>query len=135
MIGGRMTRDIVLRDVTAYDIPIFFEHQIDADAGRIAAFTVTNPADRLAFIAHWTAILGDDTIAKKAIVCNDQVVGSIVSFVQSGEREVGYWIGKEYWGKGIATKALSAFLRRVMVRPLFARAARGNAASIWVLEK
>ncbi len=130
-----MTRDIVLRDVTARDIPIFFEHQRDTDASRMAAFTAKDSADRVAFTAHWTAILGDDTIPKKTIIFDGQVVGNIVSFAQFGEREVGYWIGKEYWGKGIATKALSAFLRHVTVRPLFARAAKDNSASIRVLEK
>ncbi|MFN8426694.1 MAG: GNAT family N-acetyltransferase [Anaerolineales bacterium] len=29
--------------------------------------------------------------------------GSIGSWDMEGKREVGYWIGKEFWGKGIAT--------------------------------
>jgi RimJ/RimL family protein N-acetyltransferase len=58
-----------------------------------------------------------------------------VSFEQSGEREVGYWIGREYWGKGIATRALSEFLGHVKVRPLYAHVAKHNIASIRVLEK
>lgn len=53
--------------------------------------------------------MADDSVILKTILFNGQVAGNIVSFVQSGEREVGYWIGKEYWGKGIATKALAAF--------------------------
>ena len=48
---------------------------------------------------------------------------------------VGYWIGKSYWGKGIATKALSEFLGLIKSRPLFAHAAKHNLASVKVLEK
>ena len=46
-----------------------------------------------------------------------------------------YWIGREFWGKGIATKALAVFLSAVKARPLYARAAKDNIASLRVLEK
>jgi RimJ/RimL family protein N-acetyltransferase len=91
--------------------------------------------DREAFMAHWTKILGDETIIKKTILFEGQVAGNIVSFEQFGERLVGYWLGKEYWGKGIATEALSAFLDQVRARPLYAHVAKHNIASIQVLEK
>ena len=52
-----------------------------------------------------------------------------------GARQVGYWLGRRYWGRGVATKALSAFLDLVTTRPLFAHVARHNAASLRVLEK
>lgn len=45
------------------------------------------------------------------------------------------WIGKEYWGKGIATRALAELLDHVKVRPRYARAAKDNIASIRALEK
>jgi len=63
------------------------------------------------------------------------VVGHIASFERLGKPEVSYWIGKEYWGKGLATKALSEFLSQVKVRPVYARAAKDNTASLRVLEK
>ena len=87
-----------------------------------------------AFLAHWNRILDDDTIVKKTILFWGEVAGNVVSFVHSGEREVGYWIGKEYWGKGVATEALTAFLGLERRRPLYAHVARHNAASIRVLE-
>ena len=62
------------------------------------------------------------------------MAGNIVSFVNSGEREVGYWIGREFWGRGVATRALAGFLRLEARRPLYAGVARHNAASIKVLE-
>ena len=71
----------------------------------------------------------------KTILFDGQVAGNIVSWDQSGEREIGYWIGKEYWGKGIGTKALAEFLGYVKTRPLWAHVAKHNAASQRVLQK
>lgn len=130
-----MTNDVVLRDVMEGDLPMFFEQQLDPDANYMAAFTVKDPTDREAFTAHWTKILGDETITLKTILFEGYVAGSILSHAWFGEPEISYWIGKEYWGKGIATRALSEFLAQVEVRPLYARAAKDNIASIRVLEK
>ena len=101
----------------------------------MAAFTARDPADRDAFMAHWTRILGDETLTKQTILFNRDVAGNIVSFEQFGKPEVGYFIGKSYWGKGIATRALSQFLGHLKTRPLYAYAAKDNIASIRVLEK
>lgn len=127
-----VTSDVRLRDVTEDDLPIFFEHQLDPDADQMAAFPAR---DRQAFMAHWTKILANGTVAKKTVLFQRQVAGNVVSFEQLGKREVGYWIGKAYWGKGIATQALSEFLGLVPARPLYAYVAKHNIASIRVLEK
>jgi len=121
-----------LRDVTEADLPILFEQQMDPDANQMAAFPAR---DRDAFMAHWAKILSDTSGMKKTIVFAGQVAGNIVSFVQNGQPLVGYWIGKQYWGKGIATRALAAFLEHVKERPLYAHVAKHNIASIRVLEK
>lgn len=127
-----MTSDVRLRDVIDADLPKFFEQQLDPDANRMAAFP---PRGREAFTAHWAKIMGDPTIIIKTILFDGQVAGNIVSFEQSGKPLVGYWLGKEYWGRGIATKALSEFLGHVTARPLYAHVAKHNLASIRVLEK
>lgn len=131
-----MISEVHLRQVQDSDLPIFFEQQLDPTANHMAAFTARDPTDREAFRVHWTRIRGDASIILRTIVFADQVAGSVVSFEEhSGEREVGYWIGKEYWGKGIATEALALFLGELPTRPLFAHAARDNVASLRVLEK
>jgi RimJ/RimL family protein N-acetyltransferase len=130
-----VTGDVVLRDVTAGDLPIFFDQQLDPTANHMAAFTCADPADRDAFDAHWTKILGDDTITTRTILFGGNVAGHIASFERLGEPEVTYWIGREYWGNGVATRALMAFLGLVRVRPLHARAAKDNVASLRVLER
>jgi RimJ/RimL family protein N-acetyltransferase len=88
-----------------------------------------------AFRAHWSKIEGDATVTTKTILFEGQVAGSIVCFEQGGKRQVGYWIGKDYWGLGIATLALSQFLREVPARPLHAYVAKHNVASVRVLQK
>jgi RimJ/RimL family protein N-acetyltransferase len=45
-------------------------------------------------------------------------------------------LGKRYWGKGLATRALSEFLAHTNpTRPIYARAAKDNIGSLRVLEK
>jgi len=127
-----MTSKVSLRNVDQADLPIFFEHQRDPDANHMAAFP---PRDHDAFIAHWAKILSSESMITQTILIDGQVAGNIVSFEQSGEREVGYWIGKEHWGKGIASRALSEFLELIKTRPLFAHVAKHNIASRRVLEK
>ncbi len=130
-----MTSDVLLRDVTAGDLATLFEQQLDPEANYMAAFISRDPADRDAFMAHWARILGDETVIKQTILVGGQVAGSVVSFLHAGRREVGYWIGKDYWGRGIATRALTAFLRQVQARPLYAGVVKDNIASLRVLQK
>lgn len=130
-----MSTAITLRDVIPADLPVFFAHQLDPAANHMAAFTAKDPADREAFTAHWTKILADETIAIKTILSEGQVAGHVLCHQCFGVPEVSYWLGREYWGKGLATQALSAFLGHVAIRPLYARAAKDNLASIRVLEK
>lgn len=63
------------------------------------------------------------------------VAGNIGSWVQDGKREVGYWLGQAFWGRGIATATLAAFLHLVTERPLYAWVAAHNSASLRVLKK
>jgi RimJ/RimL family protein N-acetyltransferase len=127
-----MANDVTLRGVQDSDLPIFFEQQLDPEATRMAAFPA-RPRD--AFMAHWEKILTGASPMPKTIVFQGNVAGNIVCWEQHDERNVGYWLGKEYWGKGVASAALSQFLEEVKVRPLSARVAKHNAASIRVLQK
>ena len=123
---------LALRAVRDADLPALFEHQRDPEANRVAAFPAR---DWEAFVAHWAKIRADTTNITQAIIIDGQVAGTIGSWVQDGEREVGYWIGRVFWGRGIATAALAAFLHLVTERPLHARVAAHNGASLRVLEK
>jgi RimJ/RimL family protein N-acetyltransferase len=122
----------VLRDVLESDLPVFFEHQSDPEATAMADFPAR---DREAFDAHWERLLADPSLYKKTIVFEGQVAGNIGSWVQDGRRLVGYWIGKEFWGKGLATQALGELIEELDTRPLYAYVAKANIGSIRVLEK
>lgn len=127
-----MLPTIRLRDVITSDLPIFFEQQLDPVATQMAAFPAR---DREAFMAHWARIMADESNILKTILEGDRVTGNIVSWEHDGRREVGYWLGREFWGKGIATRALSLFLEQVTARPLYAHVIKHNRASIRVLQK
>lgn len=127
---------IILRDVTMSDLPIFFDQESDPEANRMAAFTPKDPTDRDAFMARWARKLRDETTDVQTILFNGQVAGSVFWYVdEDGRPEVSYWIGKPYWGKGVATRALIGFLDHMQKRPLYARAAKDNLGSLRVLEK
>lgn len=86
-------------------------------------------------MTHWQRILKDEANILKTILCDGQVAGNIVSFMMEGQREVGYWLGREFWGKGIATQALEMFLQYIDIRPLYGVVARHNHGSKRILEK
>jgi RimJ/RimL family protein N-acetyltransferase len=126
---------VILRDLTESDLPILFEHQNDPEASWMAAFVSRDPSDRDAFMTHWKRLLADPTVTNKAILWNNQVAGSIGGYFLDGTAQVTYWLGRAFWGNGIATLALTEFLSIFNTRPLYASAAKDNAASIRVLEK
>jgi len=132
-----MGEKTILRDVEEDDLPIFFEQQLDPDAIYMAAFTTKDPTARDGFMAHWYRILTDDTSPVRTIVDDGHVAGYVASYIDEefGKREVTYWIGKEYWGRGLATRALAEYLGQVTERPIYGRAAMDNKGSIRVMEK
>jgi|SRR3954454_2677222 RimJ/RimL family protein N-acetyltransferase len=124
--------DVRLRQVLPEDLPVHFEQQRDPASVALAAVP---GRDRAAFDAHWAGLLADDTVLLRSIVADDLLVGSALSFVRDGVREVGYWIGREHWDRGIASRALPLLLAELDERPLHATVAAHNPASVRVLEK
>ncbi|MEZ4522720.1 MAG: GNAT family N-acetyltransferase [Thermomicrobiales bacterium] len=121
-----------LREVEAGDLPTFFEHQLDLEATEMAAFP---SRDRKTFMRSWERLLNDDEVIARTILYENMVAGNIVSAIYTGKREVGYWLGREFWGRGIATQGLAAFLHQMTIRPVYAHVATHNIGSIRVLEK
>lgn len=127
---------ITLREVVEADLPTFFEQQCDPEANWMAAFTAKDPTNRDAFFAHWKRIQTAESVVVRTIVVEGTVAGHVMSYVADGRIEVTYWIGKEFWGQRIATRALAEFLDTVNgSRPIHARAAKDHTASLRVLEK
>ena len=126
---------LVLREIEDRDLGVLFEHSTDPDAIRMAAFTSPEADDRTSFERRWARLRSDSSTTNRVIEIEGRVVGHIASFDLEGHREVTYWIGREDWGRGIATRALQEFLHLEATRPLYAHAASDNAASIRVLTK
>src|ERR1051326_5913120 len=127
--------NITLRQVEPSDLEVFYEHQLDPEAIRMAAFVSEDPKDKEAFNAHWNKILNSPRITQKTIVADGRVVGHIACYPDGEKLEVTYWLGRQFWGRGIATQALTRLLQLIVERPIFARAATDNIGSIRVLEK
>jgi RimJ/RimL family protein N-acetyltransferase len=123
---------IRLRAIERDDLLTLYEYQLDPEANRLA---LTYPRSADAFDAHWKSALGDPSLVVRAIVVGDVLAGCISCFKVDGHDSVGYWIGKQFWGQGVATRALELLLVEVSVRPLHARVAVTNGASIRVLQK
>jgi RimJ/RimL family protein N-acetyltransferase len=122
----------VLRDVIEDDLPVFFEHQRDPEAVEMAAFP---SREREPFYEHWHRIMADDELVAKTIVFDGEVAGNISSWERDGKRLVGYWLGREFWGRGLATQALAELVEELTVRPLYAEVSTTNVGSVRVLEK
>jgi RimJ/RimL family protein N-acetyltransferase len=130
--SGRHEPAVVrLRAVRDADLPILLAFQDDPVAAAMAAFPTR---DATSFFAHWAVIRADPTVVARAIVVDGEVVGDIVSWRNQGVREVGYWIGRAYWGRGIATAALRLLIDESTDRPLIAHVALDNIGSRRVLE-
>ncbi|SBT38557.1 GNAT family N-acetyltransferase [Micromonospora auratinigra] len=130
-----MTSQVRLRPVRDDDLPLFFAHEQDPQANWMAAFGPKDPADRAAFDAHWARIRADERIVNRTIVADGEVVGHVAAFPVGERTEVSYWIDPARWGRGHATAGLTALLRELPQRPVHARAAKDNAASLAVLRK
>ena len=122
----------MLRDVQEDDLEVFFEQQREPEGVAMAVFPAR---EREAFDAHWRRILATDSLVVRTIEVDGEVAGNMGSWEQDGRQLVGYWLGREFWGRGLATAALAGFVQELEVRPLHAWVATSNAGSIRVLEK
>jgi RimJ/RimL family protein N-acetyltransferase len=93
---------------------------------------------------HWIAFAAQQSPVKNfAIAVQGRLAGGIGllpgSDINRVQAEIGYWLGEEYWGRGIATDAVRGLTRHAFaafpLNRLFATPFAGNVASCRVLEK
>ena len=121
--------DVSLRPVADRDISAFWtNHQGNRP-------DEATSAHQEAFAARWRSVLDNRNAPIKTIVVAVEAIGYIAHFRRNDLPEVSYELGQPHWGKGFATAALRQFLGEITERPLYARAAKDNAASIRVLQK
>lgn len=124
---------ITLRPVLETDLPILFQQQLDPEAVAMSAYPAKDKGE---FMRHWEGILKNKNVTARAILYKEKVAGHILCWKEGKyEQRIGYWIGKEFWRRGIASAAVQEFLSLVPIRPLFAEVANHNIASQKVLQK
>ena len=123
---------VTLRPVTPADLDVIYEHQADPVAAARAVFPSRT---REAFDAHWAGILANPACMTRLVLADGEPVGSVMSWDHDGHRYVGYWIGREHWGRGIGTAAVRAYLVEETTRPLWADPFESNAASVALLRR
>ena len=128
---------IELRKVQESDLKTFFNFQQNEDANFMAAFISRDPKNWDEFINHWNKILSDDLNYIRTITYKNIVVGNMLSFLMFEQREIGYWIDKDYWGKGIMVEVLAALQKHAsnFQKKIIATVKEQNHNSIRVLEK
>lgn len=128
-----MSDQVCLRDVEPADLEEFFAQEHDPEAARRSKFP---PRERDTFMTHWaTKVLGDPTVFVQAITVDGELAGNAVAWWDGERRFIGYWLGRQYWGRGIGTLALALFLEREKARPLHADPFAGNTGSVRLLER
>lgn len=129
------SNNIILTKTEEEDLNAFFQFQLNEEANYLAAFTPKDSKDKSAYIERYSKFLSDPTINMRTIKIDDEIVGSISKFIMEGDAEITYWIDRKFWGKGIATTALTALMKIEKTRPIFGRTAFDNYGSQKVLEK
>ena len=123
-----------LRPVVDADLEAFYEQQADPESVEMARVP---PRDRSDHFPHWRAALANESTFVRTIEVDGECAGHVVGFLRDGvgDVEVGYWIARAQWGRGVASEALAQFLELESRRPLVAHVATHNLASRRVLEK
>lgn len=132
-----MPQKIRLRRTTEADVRMLHALELDEASNKLAG---TKPRDWPTFQARWAEILADvdgsaTGVTPRVILADGVLVGAVNISPQDGYDSIGYWIGREHWGRGIATCAVALMLSEFTRRPLYATAAGHNHPSIRVLEK
>jgi RimJ/RimL family protein N-acetyltransferase len=127
--------NVSLRPLEDGDLDTIYQQVTDPESIRMAAFTGKDQTDRHAFLARTSRLRADPSVSHRVIEVDGVVAGTIGSFRIDDQLEVTYWVGRAHWGKGIASAALQIVLAETAERPVYARAASDNIASLRVLEK
>jgi RimJ/RimL family protein N-acetyltransferase len=130
-----LVASVALRPIEDFDLDALFDQMRDPESVRMAAFTAKDPDDRESFDIHMSTVRARPDVTLRAVTRDGLLVGSISSFIVEDRTEITYWIDRAVWGHGVASEALALFLKTVVVRPLYARAASDNVGSLAVLRK
>ncbi|WND01427.1 GNAT family N-acetyltransferase [Temperatibacter marinus] len=133
---------IELRDLAHCHFEDLYNQKNDSDV--LAWIPGEYPLDRRTFDTKTSDALAKGQTVEQAnytIFVDGIIAGMIGQFPRDGEDrfEVGYFIGQEFWGKGVASRALVLCLKNLRElgfnHPLYGCHAADNPSSGRVLEK
>lgn len=113
------TERLLLRPWRESDAEAMFRYAADPDIGYAAGWAPHTSAENSLEIIR-TVFVAPETYAV-VLKATGEPVGSIgIMFpdgsrsvgMKQGEAEIGYWIGKPYWGQGLIPEAVGALLSR-----------------------
>ncbi|MBX3499870.1 MAG: GNAT family N-acetyltransferase [Alphaproteobacteria bacterium] len=136
------TPRLLLRAFTPQDAQRVFEIRSDFEVTRMLVFPAYPPV--LEHVAAWLREHAVEwragTAYRFAVVVDGRVIGCAdVDEIQDGCGELGYWLERDYWGRGLASEAAAAVLAfatgTLGLRRLQAGHAADNPASGRILER
>jgi [ribosomal protein S5]-alanine N-acetyltransferase len=134
---------LILRPYQPSDIESLVKHANNFNISKYLTNKFPFPYEKKDGEAFIQLALSHDPLQIKAIVLNDEVIGSIgvhqLADIYSKSAEMGYWIAEDYWGKGIVPFAIKEMLKYGFdtfdIDRIFARTTHTNLASQQVLKK
>jgi [ribosomal protein S5]-alanine N-acetyltransferase len=109
------TKHFTLRPFRKSDLPSFVNHINDkVIAARTNAipypYTIKHAEDWYHKICNRSRRKGSRAL-ELAIVIDGEAAGCIAIFPKGHTAEIGYWLGRAYWGRGIMTEAVKAITK------------------------
>lgn len=122
-----------LRLMSVTDINLLFQ-LVQKNQGHISDLKDLEYADYKTFVAHYSYIFRLNLVSIY-LIYTTELVGAIEIAEETDHFQIGYWIDYQNRNKGIASNALDILLKSHYNKPVHARVAKTNLASIRVLEK
>jgi len=126
---------VQLRPVVKSDIALFFEHHLELRPLPAGASIADLDSRKATFVDRWEQMRSDERVLARTIVWKGAVTGYVVHLIQRDKPSISCWLGRDYWGKGVATQAVRDFLDLIEKRPVYARVAYDNLAAMQVFRK
>jgi RimJ/RimL family protein N-acetyltransferase len=137
------TQRLVLKPATDEDKHAIAERLDDLDVARWLSnvphpYTLSDAEEWIGIVAE--SARGEVPGFKLSIFMDDTLIGGVgLNHREGNVYELGYWLGKAFWGRGIATEAATGLLQHAeQALPdaqFVAHCMKGNLASSRVLEK
>lgn len=135
-------KDIILRKLKLSDKMLIYEYCKDKSLSRWI-YTMSYPYTKnnaLKYIKKMNNLWKKKKYYDFAIIYKGEFVGTMgIHIITEYKGEIGYWVGKPFWGQGIAVKAAKLLMKEsfktLKLHKIFARTRKDNKSSERVMKK